>query len=66
MAIALENREQLEAAIAQLKAEIAELEGCIPNWISENTIGTRRYRPISRRIVLSAKRVGELVRENTY
>jgi hypothetical protein len=66
MAIADANRQQLEAAIAQLKADVVELEGHIPTWISENTGGTHTYRPIARRIVLSAQRVQELVRENTY
>ena len=60
------GRAQLEDAIARLKADIGELEACIPNWISENTHGTKRYRPIAKRITLSADRVQELVRENTY
>ena len=60
------GKAQLEDAIAHLKADIAELESYIPNWISENTHGTKRYRPIARRIALSADRVQELVKENTY
>jgi len=66
MAIAVQRREQLEAAIAQLKSDIAELEAHIPKWISENTHGTKTYRPIAKRICLSADRVQELIKENTY
>lgn len=57
---------QLEEAITQLKKDIAELEMYIPNWISENTGGTKKYRPIAKRIILSAERVQEIVKENTY
>ena len=66
MAINQRGRENLEKSIAQLKADIAELEAFIPAWISENTGGTKTYRPVAKRIVLSAERVQELVKENTY
>ncbi|MBZ5671389.1 MAG: hypothetical protein LAO04_16865 [Acidobacteriia bacterium] len=58
--------DQLKRAIEQLEAEIAELKNHLPAWNSKNTSGTKTYRPIARRIVLSAQRVQELVRENTY
>ena len=59
-------RKQLQDAIDQLKADIAELETHIPNWISENTSGTKLYRPIAKQIVHSADRLDQIVRKNTY
>ncbi len=66
MTITNEARERLENAIAQLEADITELKGHVPTWISENISGTKTYRPLAKRVVLSAKRVEELVRESTY
>jgi regulator of replication initiation timing len=60
------GKTQIENAIAQLRADIQELEAHLPNWISENKAGTNRYRPLAKRIILAAERLQELVKENTY
>jgi hypothetical protein len=60
------GEQQIKDAIAQLRSDIAELEMYIPTWTSENNSGTKRYRPLAKRIILSAERVQELVKENTY
>jgi hypothetical protein len=62
----LKGEKQIKDAIRHLRADIDELEGHLPRWISENTDGTKRYRPLAKRIILSAQRLRELVKENTY
>jgi hypothetical protein len=66
MWIKTDGKQQIEESLAQLRAELNELEGHLPRWVGENTSGTQRYRPLARRIILSARRLQELVRENTY
>ena len=61
-----QDRIQLEGAIAQLRADIADLEAEVPRWENENTGGTKKYRPIAARIIHSARRLEELVRQHTY
>ena len=61
---------QIEEAFKQLEADISELKSCLPNWKwpgdAQNSHGSKRYRGIAKRIVLSAQRVQELVVENTF
>jgi hypothetical protein len=57
---------QIEESIAQLRAELNELEAHLPRWVGENIFGAKQYRPLARRIILSARRLQELVKENTY
>ena len=66
MAITSAKLDQLKHAVADLSSEIKELEAHFSTWVSENTDGTKTYRPIAKRIVLSAQRLEQLVRENTY
>jgi hypothetical protein len=66
MAMEENARQQLQDAINQLRDDIAELEAHIPTWISENTLGTKRYRPIAKQIVHAASRLEQIVRKNTY
>jgi hypothetical protein len=66
MALSEGARKQLHEAINQVKADLAELEGHVPNWINENVGGTRIYRPIAKQIVHSAQRLEEIVRKYTY
>jgi hypothetical protein len=49
-----------------LRAELAELEAQLPRWNSDNLAGAKLPRSIARRIVLSAKRLEALVKENTF
>ena len=66
MTIADEARKQLQDAIDQMKKDVAELESHLPHWVSENTTGTKLYRPIAGQIVTSAARLEHLVKKNTY
>jgi len=66
MAISDEARQQLQDAINQLKKDVAELEGHLPSWISENNHGTKLYRPIAKQIIHSSARLEEIVKKNTY
>jgi hypothetical protein len=66
MALGEGARKQLQDAINQLKADIAEIEGHVPTWIHENVGGTKIYRPIAKQIVYSANRLQEIVRKLTY
>jgi len=66
MALAETDRMKLEQAIAQLRSDIGDLEAEIPRWDNLSTSGTKKYRPISRRITASVKRLEELVHEHTY
>ncbi len=59
-------RQQLQGAIDQLKADVAELEAHVPNWIHENVGGTHLYRPIAKQVVHSASRLEQIVRKFTY
>jgi hypothetical protein len=54
--------------INKVREELAELEGHLPDWenYSKGIDGSRRYRSIARRIVLSTQRLEELVKENTF
>ena len=54
--------------IEKLRGEIAELEQTLPDWDHQAASlgGSKTYRSISKRIVLSAQHLGELVKENTF
>lgn len=54
--------------INKIREELSELEGHLPDWenYSRNIDGSRKYRSIARRIVLSAQRLEERVKENTF
>lgn len=54
--------------LEKLRGELAELEATFPYFEQEaqNIYGSRKYRSIARRIVLSAQHLEELVKENTF
>ena len=54
--------------IEKLRQEISELEATLPDWEHRagSLDGSRKYRSISKRIVLSAQHLEELVKENTF
>ncbi len=58
----------VEDALKQLESDISELKACLPGWDHDagNIEGSRRYRGVAKRIVLSAQRVQEAVKENTF
>jgi hypothetical protein len=60
------DRKTLEDAVERLRADINDLASQLPDWNNENTTGTKKYRPIAKRILDSARRLNELVREHTY
>lgn len=58
--------DKLKAASHQLKEVLEELESHYPTWDAGSTAGGRRLRSIAKRVVLAAKRLEALVKENTY
>jgi chaperonin cofactor prefoldin len=60
------DRQALQQAIDQLRSDIEDLNAELPTWENQNTSGTKKYRSISKRIVASAQRLEQLVRQHTY
>jgi hypothetical protein len=60
------DRQALQQSIDQLRADIDDLAAELPAWENQNVLGTKKYRPISKRIVASAQRLEQLVRQHTY
>ena len=58
--------DQLREGATQLRKDLEELESQFSHWDSNTTAGGRRLRSIARRVVLSAQRLENLVKENTY
>jgi hypothetical protein len=54
-------------AIQELQADITTLTDSLPQWdqYAPNT-GSRKYREMANRIVLQAKKLESLVKENTF
>jgi hypothetical protein len=54
--------------IEKVRQELAELEATLVDWEHRagSLDGSRKYRSIARRIVLSAQNLEELVKENTF
>jgi hypothetical protein len=50
----------------RLRAELDEMEAHLPRWNADNLAGAKIPRSIAQRIVLSAKRLEVLVKENTF
>ncbi len=57
---------KLEDAISQVRADLEDLERCLPDWQDSNTASSRQYKAIARRIVCSAQRLNQLVVQHTY
>jgi len=57
---------RIREAIEQVRKDLDDLDAHLPVWDSTSIYGSRTYRPITRRIIASAQRLKELVRENTY
>ncbi len=60
--------DSLQQAVRQVKDDLAELEVHFKNWggVARNYDGSRTVRGIVSRVVLSAQRVKELVKENSF
>jgi hypothetical protein len=60
------NINPMRSQVELLRSDISELELHFENWDSRSTSGGRRLRSIAGRIILSARRLEKLVKENTY
>ncbi|OQY00598.1 MAG: hypothetical protein B6I26_07185 [Desulfobacteraceae bacterium 4572_130] len=60
------NIDAVKESIETLKKDIKELESKFDNWDSKSTAGGKPLRSITGRILLSAQRVKNLVKDNTY
>lgn len=60
------NLAAIQDQISRLMDDIEEVRNAIPNWNARNNEVGRQLRSIAGRIVLSAKRLEALVKENTY
>jgi hypothetical protein len=60
------DKNKIQEAINQARADLNDLADCVPRWVSTATSSGREYRAIAERIVASAQRIRALVRENTY
>ena len=59
--------QKIRDEIEKVRQELTELEGIMPNWNdAQNITGSRKVRSIAERIVLSAKRLESLVKENSF
>jgi hypothetical protein len=60
--------DQIEEALKALEENIAELRELMTYWnsTSVNVSGAKKYKGVSRRIVLQAQQVDELVKSNVY
>jgi len=57
----------LREAVTQVKKDLQELEAYFSSWsYAANINGSRKVRGIANRIVGSAERVKELVKENSF
>jgi hypothetical protein len=60
------NIDAVKESIETLKKDVEELESNFDKWDSKSTAGGKPLRSIAGRILLSAKRVDNLVKDNTY
>ena len=58
--------DKLKEGASQLRKDLADLESHFSKWDSQTTDGGRRLRSIANRVVLTARRLESLVKENTY
>jgi len=60
------NIDTIKESVEILKKDVEELELNFDRWDFESTAGGKQLRSIAERILLSAKRVKNLVKDNTY
>ncbi len=60
--------EPIKKQIGLLREELSELEAEFLDFerMAQNSTGSKKYRSIARRIVLSAQRLEQYVKENTF
>jgi hypothetical protein len=64
----MKDKRPIEHAIQQLEARIAELRDSLNYWdsLSVNISGAKAYKEKAKRIVLDAKTIESLIRENVF
>lgn len=60
------NIDAIITAVKTLKNDVKELESHFGSWDFQSTAGGKRLKSIAERILLSGKRVKNLVKDNTY
>ena len=62
------NVEAVRAAINEVSAALSELKDCLATWNQSglNIDNSRKYRSITRRIVLASQSLQQRVKENTF
>lgn len=54
------------SALKQLEADVAVLKRQLPSWDTKTSIGGRKHREAAQKILVSARTLEKLVRENTF
>lgn len=64
----IQTIKQIEDEITRLEADIAELKDALPTWhnAAVNLDGSKHFRGKVRRIVLQARKLEQLIKENTF
>ena len=59
---------QIEEQISKLESELAELRELLPDFerLAAGQPGSKKYRAVASRIVLSSRHLDELVKEHTF
>lgn len=57
---------ELEEGIRQVRRDLGDLEGTLPNWDSGSKAGAKEPRAIARQLVLAAQRLETLVKKHTF
>jgi len=59
---------EITKAIQELQADITALSNALPKWddFAPNYDGSRKYREMANRIVLQAKKLESLIKQNTF
>lgn len=64
----MKDKKPIEQAIQQLESRIGELRDSLNDWdrLSVNISGAKTYKEKAKRIVLEAKSIESLIRENVF
>jgi hypothetical protein len=64
----MKDKKPIEQAIKQLESRIVELRDSLSDWdrLSVNISGAKTYKEKAKRIVLEAKSIESLIRENVF
>jgi hypothetical protein len=64
----MKDKQPIEQAIRRLESHIGELRDSLSDWdrLSVNSSGAKTYKEKAKRIVLEAKSIESLIRENVF